>query len=145
MVHFCVALDPSYTRSVFLYSFFFKERGAVPSKICKSCGFYRCINPSFSGNPQKGKCQTVQTQMRRRKTQRLIRVSTVCKYFSHFFPGTSKSQNRTFDSSNYSVGEFIQSEKKNNNNKNHQQQQKQTNKKHANPAVLNPLYTDNRL
>ena len=47
----------------------------------------------------------MQTQTRRRRTRRLFRVSTLCKWFSHFSPGICKSHDRTYlklklDSSN---------------------------------------------
>ena len=42
------------------------------------------FDPFSSGDPLKGNWQTVQTQIRCRRWRRLIRVSTVCKYFSHF-------------------------------------------------------------
>ena len=51
----------------------------------------------------------MQTQIRRRRTRRLIRVSTVCKQFSHFSLGICRSHSRTYlklksDSSNILCG-----------------------------------------
>ena len=45
--------------------------------------------------PKRIICQTVETQIRRRKTRRLIRVSTVCKKFNHFSLGISKLHSLT--------------------------------------------------
>ena len=45
---------------------------------------------------KKGNWQTVQTQIRRRRTRRLIRVSTVCKLFSRFSLGLCKSHSRVY-------------------------------------------------
>ena len=53
--------------------------------------------------------QTVQTQISRHRTRRLIRVSTVCKYFNHFSLERSKSHSLTYlksklESSNIKCG-----------------------------------------
>ena len=40
--------------------------------------------------------ETVQTQIRCRRTRRLIRVSTVCKKFSHFSLGICKSHRQKY-------------------------------------------------
>ena len=45
---------------------------------------YVYFNPLESGDPLKGNWQTVQAQVRRRRTRRLIRVSTVCKSLPFF-------------------------------------------------------------
>ena len=74
------------------------------------------LNPFYSGNPKKGSwyIHVVQTQNRRRRMRRLIRVATVCQLFSHFSLGIFKSHNLKYQKLNstfpsYDVGEFIQS------------------------------------
>ena len=53
-------------------------------------------NPFLSGEPHKGIWQTVQTLIRSHILRRLIRVSTVCKYFCYIFLGISKSHSRIY-------------------------------------------------
>ena len=45
---------------------------------------------------EKDNWQTVDTQIRRRRMRRLMRISSVCKKFNHCSPGISKSHSLTY-------------------------------------------------
>ena len=82
-----------------------------PGKTGLDIPVTQLVNPFMSGDPQKAIWQTSDADQTPHNAA-LIRVSTVCKYFSNFF--LYEYLNLTYlkvkvDSSNTSVGEFIQS------------------------------------